>query len=411
MSAELHMILLEPIVELPGFYQTALMDNCIDEADTSLIENIWEGATLLSNFETAWKRALDRLVPYGYVFTDADFQVGEKYVKPLWQCVRNGLAYDWAINYTVSMLEAAYPYTKHTRFKHTEANINRFLEDDVFADAVSDIAQHVSGLNEFAFVAFENPRAFAELYRNFPGKSLEEALTEAAAYGEHYGFPTNQEGFDRMRFLVVAMEMLSQAIGSVKREHWHRIFAQIENGVGEVGDCVVLMGSKFSAYCYGRLDGHLGWHYFANGIQMLGTSGRIRTLGENKKFPDKMTFFHMSNNTVHVDETHFPKLSLDGKSWYSPQDWVSLDKKITREPMQVYVKYEHPYAANGTVKVKGTGILVKDETVQLDANGVGSTQIQARGHGPEIKIVEGTKTLPFGVFPSKIEEATLPWLT
>lgn len=392
-------------------YQMGHMDTASNGHLGNMLTNIQEAGSFLDPFEIVFPKATEVLKNFGHEFEQ---DVAEQYCKPLWQCLRHGLAIDWTVNYAQSLLEKKYPFSKHEEFTHTQDFIDAHANDPVFADALNEIAERANALFDWVFEDYPDRDVFAKLQKWADTYNLADAmhLLEVKPVIEPFVFPEAQENISRVKYLILLMEMLSQEVGYIKRTFWHDLFDKITSGES---DLLIVSGSRYRVYVYGDMGNGVKWQVFNDGIKQLGVSGRMQRSDAFRAFPDQMTFFLFTENALYLDETRFPRVSFDeGETWLNPNEFSNHNPAADHnKPMSLWVRYDLECAPGATVKVVGRpGVVVKDATIVLDEDGIGRTQLAIQGSAISFKVSDVNKVLPFGVYATTNTSSAenFPWL-
>lgn len=402
-----------------NLFNMASMDAATSGSETQILINVQEAANTLDPWEDVYSSSMVSLSEYGL---NIDSETATQYLKPLYQELRHGLAFDWVINYVVASIAKVYPFSRHFEFKGTAAFMHTFTDDPVFEAEIKQLDAHVATLLDWALMGYPERLVYSRLSKFAGTEDLMEAVVYADNNTELEGvepflFPTLTAG--RTQYLVFLMEMLSRSIGTAKRTYWTDRVMDIKAGI--TPDMVIVTGCKFQAFAYGSLgNAQPKWHNLDKGIRLLSISERSQRSEYIRAVPDEMTFFRITNGTLFVDETLFPKVAFFGNwgdawtPWVTVNDFrdtldVPLDKMLGMR-----IKYDFPYKEGvvKTIKIKGKlNCIVKDATVILDSNNCGETKVVFRGSSTGFKISDADKKFPFTVFNSSRvkSDTTFDW--
>lgn len=394
----------------PDLYVAASLDAATGGSETSMLTNVCESASILETWEVVFEKAKYNLRNFDLPMENQKF---EEVFKPVYQALRHGLAFDWTINYVVAKCVKLFPFSYHFEFSGTQVFVDSHTTDTVFNTELQKLDRMLADVFNWTFENYPEREVYTRLHE-FTGKSsLEEAIVFMQEYrgtdAPQFVFPTST--IARINYLIYFMEMLSLSVGYAKRQLWTDRFNAIADGDGHV----IVCGGKFNAFAYGNLDGTgVKWKRLPAGIKMLGLSERVQDSEYLRVFPDEMTFFRISENALYIDETLFPSVSFDNGPWLTTYAFRDATRLSMDTPMRMRVKYDFPQSSDKVKKIKvkgGENCAVKDAVIELNADGIGETQIVFRGNVSAFTLVDVDKEYPFGVFrTSRIVVSEYEWL-
>jgi hypothetical protein len=405
------MILLVRSVLDQGLYKTGMIDAPGNGSATSMYHNIIECCSLLNPFEDVLKQITPTFNAYGYtIYDEQDF---EAKVKPLYQLLRHGLAFDWVLNHIVTKLYATFPFCSLKLFSGTADFINVHSEDHVFQAELQTLDSEYDKLLAALFGDLDRT-VFARLVTEAGTNDFIQCVRWARDNNRINDFYITEALIYNMNYLVALGMMLEKCIGVIKRAAWHDAFDKIASG--EL-DGVIVCGGKFRAFAFGKLwdDSKAGWHMFDLGIKLSADSSRTQRADYIRVFPDEMTFYRFTPHTITIDESYFPTISLDnGTTWLNTAEFEETADLPMDKPIKVLIKYKFTQDPNvkRIIKIKArANCAVKDDQLELNSDGIAETQMILRGDSIGFKISETTKNYPFAVFSnSKLKIKDFDWL-
>ena len=405
------MILLVKSVLDSSLYKVGLLDAPGNGSMSSMYQNIIESSSLLNPFEDVYKQILPTFNAYGYsIYNEADF---EDKVKPLYQFLRHGLAFDWVLNYVVGKIYEVFPFCHLRKFKGTDPFVDTYKDDPVFQAELANLDKEFDALLNHLFLDLDKT-VFRRLVDGSGTTDFIQCVRWARDNNRVSEFYITEDLIYNMNYLVALGLMLEKCIGIVKRAAWHEAFDQIRDGRL---DGVIICGGKFRAFAYGKLwdDTEAKWHLFDLGIKLDVESNRTQRSDYVRVFPDEMTFFRFTPHTITIDESFFPTVSFDGgETWVNSAQFAELQDLQMDKPLKMMIKYKFKQDPNNPriIKVKAkANCAVKDYELLLDENGMAETQVVFRGDSVGFKIAESEKEYPFAVFNnSKLKIKDFEWL-
>lgn len=399
------MFLLTRSILDPDLYCMDAMDAPVGGSEVDMMTNIWESATIMENWETAFPKAKKTIAAMGFEVDDVQ---AESVLKHYYQTIRHGMSFDWPMNYVIDRIKAYYPFVHYPTFKGTDPFFQQFADDQVFDNERRRIEADLEPILAWVFdvndrMVFRNISDYCEGRTTLP-----ECLTYIEEHPPVEPFVIPTLVAQNVNYLVLLCELLHQAVGYVKREYWTNIITQI--AAGQYPDRLVVCGSKLRAFVFGNPDGTVPrWRVLEDGIELLGgVSGRMANKDYLRVIPDQMTFFRLGQNALYVDESMFPKVSIDGGPFLAPNDFCGPQGKGSTypidRPLRMRIKYDFPQNVNAPKIIKltaKTNCIIKDPEVLLDAQGEAETQIVFRGTTAGFKVVDSDKQYPFGFFTLK----------
>lgn len=404
------MIYLIPSTLDSSLYKVGMLDAPGNGSKTSMYHNIIECSSTLNPFENVYEQILPRFKAFGYaIFDYADF---EEKVKPLYQLLRHGLAFDWILNYVIIKIHRVFPFCYFKEFKGTEKFIYN-QSDAIFESEIQLIDEYFSKLLTSLFLGLDST-VFTRLSTDANSDDFLKCVVWARENDKIDDYYITEDVIYNMNYLVALGLMIEHCVGYVKRAAWHNLYEKIQNSELEG---LIVSGGKFRAFAYGRLknEDKPTWHRFDLGIQYFYESSRSQREDILRVFPDEMTFFRFTQNSILIDESYFPLVSFNGgETWLNTNTFktVSLEMDI---PHKMKIRYKFPLkeGEERIIKIKGkNNCVVKDNQLVLNSNGEAETQILFRGENIGFKISESKKEYPFAVFTSsKLTIKNFEWLS
>lgn len=391
----------------PGLYTVGMLDAPGNGSQTSLYKNVIESCSLLNPFEQVWEAVYPTFKAFGYEIFDVDDL--ESHIKPYYQSLRHGLAFDWTLNYVLSLITETFPFFTFKKFKGTDNFIQANQDDPVFRAELDRIHLEYDQLISGLFGDLDKT-VFQRFVRDARSLNFMECVSWARQNNCTNQYYITEDLIYHMNYLVALGLMLEHCIGIVKRKAWHEAFTQIQTG--QI-DGMLVCGGKFRVFAYGNFNQTIAWHRFDLGIQYSHESCRTVRDGNIHVFPDEMTFFRFTPNALVIDESMFPEVSVDGgQTWYNPKTFAEAELELDK-PVVLTIRYRFPQTEEvRTIKIKGKESCVfKDYELELDRQGQAKTQVVFRGENVGFKISETKKEYPFALFSnSKFKIKNFAWL-
>ena len=389
-------------------YKVGMLDAPGNPSKTSMFHNIVESSSLLNPFENVYQQIQKRFKSFGYSIYDYnDF---ESKVKPLYQLLRHGLAFDWVLNHLITKIYKIFPFCYFKEFKGTSTFINN-QNDPIFISELELIDKYFSDLINSLFLNLDTS-VFTRLSTDANSTDFLKCVVWARENNKINDYYITENLIYNMNYLVALGLMLENCVGFVKRVTWHSLFEKIEKSEVEG---LLICGGKFRAFAFGKLNSATPkWHRFDLGIQFFHESFRSQRDDIIRVFPDEMTFFRFTQNSIIIDESYFPLVSFDsGKTWLNSITFkdASLELDVPLR-MKIRYKFKLKEGEERIIKIKGkNSCLLKDNELILNSQGEAETQIVFRGESIGFKISEAKKEYPFAVFNnSKSKITNFEWL-
>lgn len=387
------------------------MDAPGNGSKTSMYQNVIESCSLLNPFEDVFHSILPTFKAYGYQIYDvADF---ESKIKPFYQKLRHGLAFDWVLNHILNKIYTTFPFCHFNKFKGTDPFIKLHTEDEVFKNELRSLDEDYNKLLSVLFEGLDKT-VFTRLVKDSGTTDFIKCVIWARDNNKIQDYFITEQLIYNMNYLVALGLMLDKSIGIVKRGIWHEKFEKIKNK--EI-DGVIICGGKFRAFGYGTIwDRETPkWHLFDMGIIVDPNSCRSQRKEFLRVFPDEMTFFRFTPHSITLDESFFPYISFDdGKTWFNTLQFSKEKNLPLDKPVKMKIKYKFKQDPDNPrlIKVKAhENCVVKDAELILDENGIAETQLIFRGESVGFKISEDKKEYPFAVFEnSNLKIKDFDWL-
>ncbi len=389
-------LLTKCLLDNTNLYHFASADTPSNGSETNLYQNIVEMANILDPFEIVYDKAETNTKTYNMAI---DKTIAIEILKPVYQIIRHGLAFDWVMNHVMTKILEVLPVGhQYPVFKGTDPFIKFHTQTDtVFATEIANIESELDKL--FNWVFGTKPTNYLKSI------NLDNVSSE------------DQQILDRSKYLVFLIEMLWDSIGQVVLHHWTDYFTKMSAGHPYVQDDVIVVGSHFRAFVYGNIDGSgIKWHLLSNGI---GMSGSYRTQRKDyvRVFPDEMTFVRFKDDAMYIDETYFPTISIDGGDFVNAVDFLKQGLTCSLDvPHKLTINYKFIQDINTPKQIKlraGENCVIKDQLVTLDINGKAETQIVFKGNSATFKIADPDKKYPFAFFTTKTitgDSSSFAWL-
>jgi hypothetical protein len=403
------MIMLKRLTWCP-YWTMYSMDSPQRGASDNKYINVMEACTILDSFEILYDEAVMSLNRQGV--RDFDFRTAEKVLKPCFQQLRHGLAFDWVINSCVSIVAEYYPFTYHKEFSGTQKFIDLFANDLVFSAEVDSVQRKVYEILEWVFEDYPDKSVYKRMSAHAKTINLEQAyeytITNPPAEPFVIPFITSI----RVNYAILFMEMLTIGVGAFKRQIWTSRIEAIKDSAPSHEDLVAVVGSKFRIFVYGDLfdEGKVAWHILNEGIEVNPFNTRVDRPDVARIIPDYMTFFEFTENKLVIDESKVPMVQFtynDGtmSEWTDPRAFTTMEGFILDQPMIVKIRYDFPQDPKNpkVIGVKGSiSTIIKDSLITLDKNGIGTTQVVFRANSISFKVFDPDDLYPFTFFSSSL---------
>lgn len=384
-----------------GLYVMGATDTPSVGSTQDLYTNVYESANILDPFDTVFHKTSIKLGTLGYEF---DEKQASELLTTFYNDIRNGLSFDWVMNYVIGLILKVYPFSYHFEFKGTQPFIDKFMGDPVFVTELSRIRNDLDEIIDWVFNGTDR-NMFVDMVTKSGTTNLEAAIQYLRDNDSATLLALDLSVCERTNYLVLLMEMLQESIGFTKRSYWTDRMNSMIDGFQDHGTDVIVCGAQERAFAFGDIDGKgIKWNLLTGGIKMNG-SYRTQRKEYIRAFPDQMTFFKFVDNTLYVDETYFPTISIGGGDW---MDAVTFQNSVHTydldKPLTLKLKYKFNQNPNNpkTIKLRaGANCVVKDQTVVLDEDGVGTTQIVFRSNTVSFKVSDPDKMYPFAFFSTK----------
>lgn len=391
----------------PALFQVGMIDAPGNGSQISLYQNVIESCSLLNPFEQVFDAIYPRFKAFGYEIFEV--QHFTETVKPFYQLLRHGLAFDWTLNHVLSKVYSVFPFFTFSKFKGTDPFIDSNQDDLIFKQELEAIDTAFDSLLSNLFGELDKT-VFSRFVKDSGSSNFMECVRWARTNQVVDNYYITENLIYNMNYLVALGLMLEHCIGVVKRLAWHDAFDKIRQG--EL-DGLLVCGGKFRVFAYGRLNRETKWHRFDLGIQYSHESCRTLRDGNMHVFPDEMTFFRFNPNALVIDESMFPEVSFDeGLTWYNPVSFKEAELEIDK-PLRMMIRYNFPQTdETRTIKVKGKdNCILKDAELVLDRDGQASTQVVFRSESIGFKVSETKKEYPFAMFTNnKLKIKDFEWL-
>lgn len=388
---------------------------------TDKYTNLMEAATILDPFDIVLQEAILRLNKIG--ISDLDPKVAEEQIKPYYEMIRHGLAFDWVVNSCVAIIVEHYPFSPHIEYGGTKPFIEQFTGDEVFAYELERMHSDIYQFLNWVFEGYVDRSVYKRMSAYAGTTSLVEAYEYSLVNPPKEPFEIPLLTAYRINYAILFMEMLTLCVGYFNRKVWTDRIQNVKDSAPGHEDLAIVVGGENRAFAYGDLNdtGEVKWHALASGISVYALNTRVDRTDIVRVIPDEMTFFRFDENTLYIDESLVPQVKFtlpDGSDtgWLNPKlfpDYVGLQLDVA---MKMQVKYEFPQdpANPKTISLKGAeNTVIKDKYIVLDKDGIGETQIAFRANVISFKIADPEKKYPFTFFSSKKIETsdTFAWLT
>jgi hypothetical protein len=389
-------LLTKCLLDNTNLYHFASADTPSNGSETCLYQNIVEMANILDPFEIVYAKVEKNTKNYNM---DIDNTKAIEIIKPLYQVIRHGLAFDWVMNHLMTKILDVLPAGhQYPIFKGTAPFIEQHAGDDlIFATEIANIEAELDTVFKWVF-GDESINCLKDI-------NLDDITIK------------KQQVLDNSKYLVFLVEMLSESIGQVVLHHWTDHFTKMGLDHPYVQDDVIVVGGQYRAFAYGNIDGTgIKWHLLSNGI---GMSGSYRTQRKDyvRVFPDEMTFVRFENDTMYIDETYFPMISIDDGEFTNAIDFLKDGLSCSLDaPHKLTISYKFKQDINTPKQIKlraGENCVIKDQLVTLDINGKAETQIVFKGNSATFKIADPDKKYPFAFFTTKTisgNSSSFAWL-
>ncbi len=388
------MILLKKcLIDRSSLYVIATSDMASNGSETDLYHNICEMTNILYPFEQACEQVDTNFRNYDMNLSKDTLT---EIIKPVYQQIRHGLAFDWVMNYTMKLILDFLPSdAPYVVFKGTEPFINQFQDDVVFVDELNNIETALNKI--FKWVVGEEE---LDIIKRIPTNTMNQKRLDILA---------------RSKYLVYLLELLVVSIGPAKKSHWHEQFIKMYYDHPHVYGDVIVVGGKYRAFIYGDIDNTgTKWHLLSNGIKMSDTY-RVQRGEYVRAFPDEMTFFKFVDNSMLIDESYLPTISINGQPSINNVQFLEQGHTCTlNTPHQLTITYkfiqdpDHPKRLKLTA---GKNCTIKDDIITLDQNGQATTEVTYTDTSVLFKITDSEKIYPPAIFTTKQNNAEFDWLT
>lgn len=361
-----------------NLYNISASDGPSNGSKLDLYKNIVEMSNMLDPFEIVQDKTKSRIEFYNL---NIDDNTAIELIKPFYQQIRHGLAFDWIMNYCMKLvLDYMPPNSPYFVFKGTLPFIEQFKDDVVFTTELNKLKEQLLPLLQW--VAGNNDIS------HLP--TLIESDTEVGK---------------RSHYLVFLLEMLSISIGPGKLNHWSEQFNEMVNNHPKTEGDVIVVGGHFRLFAFGTIDDDTNkWYEISNGITMT-ESYRTQRKDYVRVFPDEMTFVRFENSTMMIDETYHPTISIDNGEFLSAVEFGNNGISVVLDvPHTLTISYKFKQDINNPKQIKikgGENCVIKDSLITLDETGKCSTQIVFRGNSVTFKISDVDKKYPFSFFTTK----------
>jgi hypothetical protein len=381
-------------------------------SSTDKFQNVMEAATILDPFELVFQEAVLKLNKMGIEGMDLETSIAQ--LKPAYEAIRHGLAFDWVVNSCVGIIIDHYPFSPHIEYKGTRVFIEDFKDDIVFDAEVSRLHQCISDVMNWVFEGYPD----RSVYKRLSGYAKTTDLATAYEYVLH---TPPKEPFElplltsaRVNYAILLMEMLSLCVGKFNRVVWTDRIHNVQDSAPGHEDLVIVVGGEDTAFVYGDIDdtGVARWTKLPNGITVYLGNTRVDRTDVVRVAPDEMTFFWFSDTEMMIDESKVPTIQFDlpdgtTTDWINPRMFIDMPGFTLDAKMKMRVKYEFPQFTDDpkTISLKGSlGTVVKDKLIVLDSNGIGETQVVFRSNVISFKVADPDKKYPFTFFSSSLIE-------
>ena len=379
-------------------------------------QNLVEGATMLDPFEIVLQKNIIKLATQGISGMKSEIAVDK--IKPLYQILRHGLAFDWVLNHVCVKLDEYYPFTRMFEFKGTSTFLDMFTDDPVFQAGLSEIYTGVQTFIDWVFEGYEDVSIFRRMSFYAGTQVIEDACEYVQKYPPKIPFKIPFLTSDRVGYLILFQEMLADCIGVVERTTWTDRFNAIMQSDTDHAEMALVVGCRKNAYAYGNIDNTtVKWHRLSLGItQALAT--RVDRTDVVRVVPDEMSFFKFTLDMLIMDESLVPsvKFFLDtGETeWIDPRQFIDYSDLPINKPLKVSVKYKFVQdpANPKTISIKGSSnTIVKDNLIVLDSDGIGCTQLVFNANTVGFKVADPDKKYPLTFFNNKkVSASGYSWL-
>lgn len=385
------MILLEKFPLDMSLYRFNASDTPSVGSETDLYINVKEMANVLDPFDIVYDRVLPKIKNYNLLL---DKDIATNILGDYYNNIRHGLAFDWTMNYVIKLIADVLPLGIHYRvFKGTQPFIDMFKDDQVFQDEIQRLHDDTTIL-------------FNGIFGDNPHDCLITNIIK------------DPDIIKKSDYLTLLIEMLQDSIGYMYKGHWSEQFTKMFNDHPYTTNHLIVTGCSDRAFCYGDLDGTgIKWHLLSNGIQN-GGSFRTQRSGYIRAFPDEQTFVRIENDTMWLDETYFPMISINNGPFVSALEFNGGIECQLEKPYTLTLNYKFKQDINNPKQIKltaGQNCIIRDPIVTLDETGSATTQIIFRGSSVTFKITDPDKHYPFSFFTtSKITgdlDGAFAWLT
>jgi len=376
-------------------------------SETNKFQNTIEAASILDPFEIVFQEAVLKLNKIG--ISGMTLETASSVIKPCYQALRNGLAFDWVVNSCVGILVEHYPFSPHIEYPGTQGFVEQFKDDPVFAAEVESLHRSVLTVLDWVFEYYEDRSVYKRLSAYAGTTSLSEAYEYLLNNPPKEPFAIPLFTAERINYAVLLMEMLSLCVGSFKRPTWTDRIQKVKDSAPTHADMALIVGSSSQAFVFGDITdcGTASWTRLPKGIQVYALNTRVDRTDIVRVVPDEMTFFRFTDGALFIDESLVPSVQLDLPSgttlWIDPRAFNTLSGLVLDTPIKMRVKYDFPqdHSSPKTIALKGNiGTVVKDSTIVLDAKGIGETQVVFRNNVIGFKISDPEKLYPFTFFTS-----------
>ena len=361
-----------------NLYNFGACDGPSAGSEMDLYTNVVEMVNMLDPFEIVYQRTIKTLEHYDL---QVDATTAGVILKPIYQKLRHGLAFDWVMNYCIKLILQVMPEgSPYVVFKGTDPFIAKFENDPIFSNELLELYQQLQQL--FQWVVGEH------------------CISEITPL-----ITSNTIVNERSHYLVLLIELINNCIGPAKLVHWSEHFDKMLHNHPETEGDIIVVGGHFRVFAFGNLDDTENkWHVLPNGIKMSEIYRTQRT-DYVRVFPDEMTFVRFEDGAMIIDETYFPMISIDNGPFVHAVEFQKTGISCQLDvPHTLTISYKFKQNINTPKQIKlraGENCIIKDQLITLDIDGKATTQVVFRGNSVTFKISDPDKHYPFGFFSTK----------